>query len=205
MDVTIGTRHELGLSFVLPSIDVLAKSLPWVRVHLYFGSGPDLVLRVRTMEIDCGIASTTITDPKLDSIRLHHEAYVFVAARKLVAKHPLASPDDARAHVLLDTSTALSLFRYFREAVKDGEQFRFGSVVALGTIEAIRRRVLDGAGVAVLPEYLVQGDLAKTRLVRLFPKVKLASDWFRLFFRADDPRRAVYERIAAQLLPQPLR
>lgn len=205
IDVTLGTRHELGLSWILPELEPLEASTPWLRVHLYFGSGPDLVLRVRTMEIDCAVTSSTLSDPKLDAIKLHREGYVFVGSRALLAKTPLRRPDHAADHVLLDSNAGLPLFRYFREASADGDRFRFGSVVGLGTIEAIRRRAVAGAGVAVLPEYLVEPDLAKGRLVRLFPRVKLQSDWFRLVFRGDDPRRAVYERIAAQLLKRPLR
>ena len=38
---------------------------------------------------------------------------------------------------------------------------------------------------------LVRGDLARGRLRRVFPRVALAHDWFRLIVRADDPRRGV--------------
>ena len=62
----------------------------------------------------------------------------------------------------------------------------------LGTIEAIRIRALAQAGVAVLPEYLVRKDIAAGRLARILPGVALLSDWFRLVFRTDDPRRSVY-------------
>ncbi|HSO40185.1 MAG TPA: LysR family transcriptional regulator, partial [Labilithrix sp.] len=45
MDVTIGTRHELGLSWILPQLDALTKAQPWLRLHLYFGSGADILMR----------------------------------------------------------------------------------------------------------------------------------------------------------------
>ena len=130
---------------------------------------------------------------------------MFVGAAALVAARPLRSPAHAEAHTLLDTEAGLPLFRYFRDAPGGGDQLRFGAVVHLGTIEAIRRRVLAEAGVAVLPAYLVKKDLEAGRLVALFPKVTLLSDWFRLVFRSDDPRRVVYERMAVQLSRAPLR
>jgi DNA-binding transcriptional LysR family regulator len=205
MDVTIGTRHELGLSWILPQLDSLTKAQPWLRLHLYFGSGADIVMRVRSMEIECAVTSSRITDPKLDSLRLHREDYVFVGAAALLAKQPLEKPKHAEAHTLLDTDAGLSLFRYFRDAPGGGDNLHFGGVVRLGTIEAIRARVVAQAGIAVLPEYLVKKDIASGRLAKILPNVALLTDWFRLVFRIDDPRRSIYEQMAQQMSEVPLK
>jgi len=205
MDVTIGTRHELGVSWILPQLDALTKAQPWLRLHLYFGSGAELLLRVRSMEIECAVTSSRLTDPKLDSLRLHREDYVFVGASALLDKKPLDRTKHAEEHTLLDTDVTLSLFRYFRDAPGGGDHLRFGNVMRLGTIEAIRLRVLAQAGIAVLPEYLVRKDIASGRLAKILPSVSLISDWFRLIFRTDDPRRSIYEQLAAQMSDVPLR
>lgn len=205
VDVVLGTRHELGLSWILPELDPLAKAHPWLRLHLYFGSGSDLLLRVRTMEIDCAVTSTPLSDAKLDAIPLHREDYVFVGARKLLEAVPFTRADHAQKHTLIDVDASLPLFRYFRDAPGGGNRLRFASVLRLGTIEAIRVRAVAGAGVAVLPEYLVRDDLAKKRLVRVLSKIALLPDWFRLVFRADDARRSIYDRIAEHLIGVPLK
>ncbi|MEZ4263222.1 MAG: LysR family transcriptional regulator [Polyangiaceae bacterium] len=204
VDVVLGTRHELGLSWILPQLETLEKALPWARVHLYFGSGSDILLRVRTMEIDCAVTSTRLNDPKLDALRLHEESYLFVGATKLLRERPLTRPEHASRHTLLDADATLPLFRYYRDAPGGSDALRFASVVRLGTIEAIKRRMLAGGGVAVLPTYLIAPDVARGKLTVLFPKVKLPSDYFRLVFRVDDPRRAAYEGIAATLVQRPL-
>lgn len=201
-EITLGTRHELGLSWIVPQLDRIAKKHPTLGVHLYFGSGPDLVLRVRTMEIDCAVTSTRFTDPKIQELRLHREEYALVAAPALLARTPLRRPEDAADHTLLDISAELPLFRYLRDA---GADLRFSRVVRLGTIAAIRARALEGAGVAVLPRYFVEQDLKKKALVRALPKLVPAHDYFRLIFRGDDPRRVVYEGLAKVLAEEPLR
>jgi len=201
-EITIGTRHELGVSWLVPQLDRLAKKYPTLHTHLYFGSGPDLVLRVRTMEIDCAITSTRFTDPKIHELRLQREDYVFVGAPGLLARTPFRKPENALSHTLLDISAELPLFRYLRDA---GVDLRFGRVVRLGTIAAIRGRALAGAGLAVLPHYFVAGDLKKKTLVRVLPKTQAAHDYFRLIFRADDPRRVVYEGLAKAFSEEPLR
>ncbi len=205
MDVVIGTRHELGLSWLLPQIDRLKERFPSIDFHLYFGSGPDLVGRVQMLQLDCAITSTRLFgDPKLDSINLHREDYVFVGAPSLLDRSPLAKPEDAKKHTLVEVSADLALFRYWRDAPK-GMPLSFAKHVQFGTIEAIRQRVLAGAGVAVLPRYLVQPDLDARRLRILFPKVVALHDHFRLVIRSDDPRRSVFEALAQELSAEPLR
>lgn len=201
-EITLGTRHELGISWIVPQLDRLHERHPTLRVHLYFGSGPDLVLRVRTMEIDCAVTSARFTDAKIHEIVMHREDYVLCGAPSLLAKIPFKKAEDARAHTLLDISAEAPLFRYVRDA---GADLRFGGVNRLGTIAAIRARALAGAGVAVLPLYFVKDDLARNKLVRLLPKTTPHHDFFRLIFRADDPRRVVYEGVAKALSEEPLR
>src|SRR4051794_19310054 len=199
LELTIGTRWELGLSFLVPALRPLETAQPGLSMHLYFGSGPDLLLRVRGRDIDCAITSSRLTDPHLDAVRLHREDYVFVG------RTGFRRAAEATRHTLLDISGDLPLYRYFRDAPGGGDRLRFAGMRRVGSVAAIRALVLAGAGVAVLPLYMVRDDLKRRRLHRLMPSVRLGFDYFRLVFRADDPRRAIYERLAAQLLQRPLR
>jgi DNA-binding transcriptional LysR family regulator len=204
IDLVLGTRQELGLSWILPEIDHLEKSRN-LQLHLYFGSGPDLLLRVRTLEIDCAVTSSRLSDPKLDSFRLHREDYVFCGARALLAENPIRRPEDTARHTLLDAHPDLPLFRYWREAAPSGDDVHFTRVVRLGSIEAIRRRLLAGAGVAVLPEFLIRRDLKAGRIRPILPAVTPLHDFLRLVFRSDDPRRSTFEELAKALVQAPLK
>ena len=203
--LTIGTRQELGLSWLLPQRKALLRERPWLEIHLHFSSGPDLLLRVRTLEIDCAITSTPFSDPKLDAFTLHREDYVFVGAASLLKRAALRRPADAASHVLLDAAPDLPLYRYFRDAGGGALGLHFARSIFLGSIGAIRYALLDQVGVAVLPEYFVRQDLASGRLRRLFPKVTPLADSFRLVFRATDPRRPIFESLAHDLARAPLR
>lgn len=205
MDLMLGTRQELGMSWVMPQRATLMRKRPWLHLHVHFGAGQDLLLRIRTLDIDCAITSTPMSDPKLAAIQLHREDYVFVGARKMLAKRPLRRDADASAHTLIDASSDQPLFHYWRDAVGGGDRLRFARGCWLGSIAAIRRQVLEGEGVAVLPEYFVRGDLSARRLERIMPKVVPVHDYFRLVFRASDPRRAIFESLANDLLRVPLR
>ncbi len=203
VELVVGTRDELGRSWLVPQLEGLRATFAWLRLHLYFGQGNDLLHRVRGGEIDCAITSTRFADPRLASLVLHEERYVFVAARALVARMPLATASDAEKHTLLDAGPDLPLFRYFRES-EGAPELRFGEVVRLGAIGPIRHEVLRGAGVAVLPEYFTKAELEAGELVTLFPEVTARSDHFRLVFREADPRRAVFDALAGELRKSPL-
>jgi LysR family glycine cleavage system transcriptional activator len=204
MELVLGTRHELGISWIMPQMDRLARKHPEVTFHLYFGAGEDLLLRIRTREVDCAVTSTRFNDPKLDSVRLHREDYAFVGSRALLDQRPLSRPEHAAHHTLVDAGPELPLFRYWRDAPGGGDRLRFARVLRMGTIAAIERVVVLGRGVAVLPLYLVEPAIKKGALRRIFPAVRPISDYFRLVHRADDPRKAVFHALAATMLETPL-
>ena len=205
-ELVVGTRHELGMSWLLPQLPRLAKRRPDLTLHLYVSFTADLLLRLRTREVDCAVLSARYSDPALDAVVMHREDYVFVASRALLERSPLSKPEHASAHTLVDISQELPLFRYWREeAGAMGASMRFARVLRMGTIAAMEHLVLRGEGVAVLPEYLVRKRLESGALKVVFPKVKPGSDHFRMVFRGDDPRRSNYEALAAMLLESPLR
>jgi DNA-binding transcriptional LysR family regulator len=204
-DVTIGTRFELGMSWLTPALGKLEKSRPERHLHLYFGDTPALLEAMARGAIDGLVSSARLTNPGLELARLHEERYVFVASPDCVARQPLSRRDHARHHTLLELNPEQPLFRYFLDARPAGEDWTFRHVQYLGTIGPVRLRALEGAGVAVLPFYFVRPDLARRRLVRLLPRVPLPVDSFRLVWPLDHPRSASLRALAEELSRIPLR
>jgi LysR family glycine cleavage system transcriptional activator len=203
-EIVLGTRHELGMSWVVPMLPKLRADNAGVTFHVYFGSGVDLLSRVRALDIHCAVGSMRVTDPVIASVPLHSEAYVLVASPKLLAQKPIRRADDTREHTFFDVNLTMPLFSYLREA-QGGAAFAFARTIAMGTIASVRELVLWGEGIAVLPEYLVAPDLKAKRLVRVLPRQPLQQDWFRLYFRDDDPRRSLFEGISKTMRSEPLR
>ena len=204
IELTVGTRMELGLSFIIPSHKAVSEACPGLILHYFFGSGPELLSRVRTREVDCSVTSARFSDPALSSLPLHREEYVLVGARDLLRRTPLSRREHSQRHTLLDIDSSLPLFRYWQDAA-GGEELRFGRIWRIGSGAAIHQLVHEGRGVAVLPLYMVAGEIARGSLLRLFPTVKPAVDYFRLIFRRDDSRQSAFESLAAALLKLPLR
>jgi len=201
-EITLGTRWELGMSWLVPALAGLSRALPERTVSLFFGD-VDLVPRVRAGTLDAAVTSARLAFADVRYAALHEERYVLVGARSL--RRGLARPEDTAHHTLLDVHPDLPLFRYFLDAAPASAVWAFSRVEHLGAIAAIRHRVLEGAGVAVLPHYFVRDDIARRRLRVLLPRVKLASDYFRLVWRAGNPREPELSAIAAELRRLPLR
>ena len=202
--VTIGTRYELGLSWLMPMLPTLKLHCPNITINYYFGSGPDLENRIKNMDIQCAVSSRVFVDPIYEATRLTKEAYVFVAAPSLLNRLPFKTPEHAQHHCLIDAHQERPLFRYFRDAPNAPNKLSFGQTRIMGTTAAIRMLVLAGEGVAVLPYYLMKNDLDAGTCVQLFTDVELNQDYFRLMYRRDDPNIEVYETLAACIREQPL-
>lgn len=203
-ELTVGTRFELGLSWLTPALAALRSKRPQRQLHLSFGDAPALLKRVVSGEIDAAVTSSRIEAASVDYAPLHAERYVLVGTPELFQRHRFRTSDDATRVALLDERRDLPLFRYFKDASPPDETWRFSRYEYLGTIGAIRLRVLEGAGVAVLPEYYVREDLRTKRLKQLFSDRELVRDQFRLVWRQHHPLREELEVFASDLRRIPL-
>lgn len=204
LHLTIGARFELGLSWLLPLIPELERELPQLRVDLYTSSGLDLLRHLHDGELDCAVTSSQLPDSSFEGEVLQEERYVFVGAASLLERVPFRRRHDAAHHCLLDISAEFPLFRYLRDAPGLRGPISFGSQRYLGLGEAVRRWVVAGEGLAVLPVYMVEAELERGTLVRLLRSVELLRDHFRLVFRSSDLRRERFFELAELLRASPL-
>jgi DNA-binding transcriptional LysR family regulator len=199
-EITIGTRYELGLSWLEPSLEQLQTNRPHRTVHLYMSDAPALMRALSRRDVDAVISSARLQAPKLRYATLHREHYAFVGGPSIRC----SGPDDALGLSLLDISPALPLFRYLLDALDDGTPWRFARQHYLGGIGAMRARLLASGGVAVMPVYFVDADLKAGRLVRLLPEVAMPHDAFRLVWLRDHPRDQGLQALADELREIPL-
>ncbi len=204
VELLVGTRYDLGLSWLVPALQGLEIRAPQRSLHLHFSEGFDLLDRVRQGYLDCAVTSAPLVGGALDYLVLHPERYVLVGSKTLLGGHAVRSPEDVRGLTLLDLSPDLPLFRYFLDSVGGSVPWRFQRTEYLGTIGAVRLRMLQGAGIGVLPGYFVARDLREAVLRRILPRVTLRMDHFRLVWRRDHPKVQDIQRLGADLKRVPL-
>lgn len=192
--LTLGTRYELGLSWLCPALAPLAEARPERTLHLYMADTAALLDRLERGDIDAAVLSTRLVRPHLRDAVLHEEHYAFVSA----GPGPTTA-EQARAFTLIDATPDLPLFRYLLDALPDGPSWRFGGALYLGGIGAARHQILAGRGVGVLPRYFIAEDLAAGRLVEPLPGYALGRDHFRLLWVADHPHEEELGALAGEL------
>lgn len=198
----IGTRFELGMSWIVPSLSELKSQESNRTIQLVWGVDQRLINALLEGEVDGVISSVRVDHTDVRAAPLHREDYVFVSIPDYAPISLTAS--EADEYALIDTEAGLPLFRYFLDALPSGEAWSFRELELLGTIAAVRARVLDGAGVAVLPSYFVEEDLRCGRLVRLRPEIELQHDFFRFLWHTDQPRDESVQRLISELRAIPL-
>jgi DNA-binding transcriptional LysR family regulator len=198
---SLGTRFELGMSWIVPAMLDLEASHPHWAIDLVFGSGDEILARLEQGRVDAIVTSAPTANEAWVGETLHPETYVLVGAPALLANAPLSSPADAARHVVLDVDRSLPLTRYAQSACAG---LFFASLWACGTGAAVHELARAGKGVAVLPEYMVRDDLDTGRLVRLLPHLELLTDTFRLLYRKSSPLASVLVELADVLRERPL-
>jgi LysR family transcriptional regulator, glycine cleavage system transcriptional activator len=199
VELRLGTRYELGLSWLVPALPALETACPGRVIHLRFGDAPELLALLAEGRLDGLIASSRVTAGRFEARELHPEAYALVGERRRLAATPFRGAADAPAHALLDLRPDLPLARYFLDQAGGPGLWPFARIECLGTIAAVRLRVLQGRGLAVLPAYFVAKDLAAGRLLRLLPRVRLPVDRFRLLWAKGHPKAAALARLGEEL------
>jgi DNA-binding transcriptional LysR family regulator len=180
ISLRVGTRFELGLSWLLPATMALERARPQLKLDLYFGSGEDILERLERGLLDAVVTSAPVARNDWHAEVLHPEAYELVGSARLLARAPFRGIEDARQHTLLDIDESLPLARYLLSAVPHLE---FAGFRACGAGAALISRVLAGDGIAVLPSYMIRQERKSKKLVRLLPNVRLLTDSFRLLHK----------------------
>lgn len=197
----LGTRFELGLSWLVPALIELERSRPSFQVDLYFGSGGDILLQLERGVVDAVVTSAPVARSNWQGEVLHPETYTFVGAARLLRSRALRRPADAALHTLLDVDETLPLARYLMSATP---ALKFAHARFCGAGAAVLARTLAGDGVAVLPTYMIATHLRSRRLLALLPRIRLLSDSFRLVYRQSSAYSAALGELAAFLRTRPL-
>lgn len=202
-DLTLGCPHELAAHWIIPHWARLARARPEVSLHLSDGLAEELPLRVRTRDLDACLTDVAPLDPRLDAIVVRAIEHARVAARSLLRRGPLSSPDDAPRHAFVDVTARMPLYQRWFEGLDASVPWRFSRTLLVGSVAAVIPMVLRGDGASTLPLAMVADALAADTLRELTGVGPRPTSTLRLLFRAEDPRRPVYESLARTLAELP--
>ncbi|MZQ81801.1 LysR family transcriptional regulator [Paenibacillus sp. 5J-6] len=166
--LTIGTINSLAAYYLPPYLQALKQLYPGLNIQLYPDSEASLITKVREGDYDLGLLLDRYpADPLLTCTKIKEEPLMLVAP----LTHPLSQLDhigltDLRQTEFIVTEESCIYRGMFEKLLKDHAiplQIGF----ELGNLEAIKQCVMNGLGIALLPQIVVQSELEQHKLVSL--------------------------------------
>jgi DNA-binding transcriptional LysR family regulator len=161
------SANEFTTLYVLPVLDQFRRLYPMIKVTVQRGLASRIPNELLNHNTELGLIGFRPPDPDLCSITVYHDELTFVVP----PRHPLAQAQTVTLKQLgAENFVAHNVTSRYREKVL--ETFRRKRVplnmdVELPSIEAIKKFVASGNGVALLPGICVAAEVARGELVRV--------------------------------------
>lgn len=159
--------NELTCLYLLPVLHEYRKLYPAVRLSIRRALASRIPSEIRDYGAEIGVVTYHPVDAELESIVVYHDELAFVvppthpyANRKEVSIKELGGEPFVAHHVTSPyRAKVLETFRKRRVTLQ--------MPVEMPTIDAIKKFVAAGNGVALLPAIAVEGELARGELIRV--------------------------------------
>ncbi|MEK3866159.1 LysR family transcriptional regulator [Paenibacillus odorifer] len=166
--ITIGTIDSLAAFYLPPYLQQLRTKFPKLDIHLQTMQEANLLAKIKDGEVDLGLMlDRTTADSILERTIVRDEPLVLIAP----IHHPLAQMDTVTLHDLNNCELIVSeescIYRsLFENLLKEhGIIFRIG--FELSNLEAIKRCVMNGLGIALLPKIVAEEEIERGSLAEL--------------------------------------
>jgi DNA-binding transcriptional LysR family regulator len=159
--------NEYTSHFLLPCLELYRHACPQIQIYVQRSLASRIPDEILQRSIELGILSFRPEQDALDAICVYEDDIAFVVDRAHpLARQPSVSVRELGAQNFIGHSVASPLRRQITELF---EHYKtpLHTGVQLPSLEAIKRFVSMGAGVAILPGLAVQQEVARGELVQV--------------------------------------
>jgi len=164
--VTI-TANEHTVFYLLPLIDEFRRQHPLIKVEVQRGVASRIPTEILAREVELGVISFTPNDAALRSIPVLTDGLTLVVS----PNHPFAARKEVSIKELgSETFIAHNAPSPYRKKVIDAfEKYKTRLIIGveLPSLEAIKRLVEKGTGIALVPKLTAQSEIEAGRLASL--------------------------------------
>lgn len=199
--VRVTAPFDYGTTILAPAAATLCQRHP--------GCHADLVLTDRSLDLvaeklDLAIRVGWLTDSSHQARRIGGFRQIPVAAPALVDGLDLRHPGDLLALPWIAQSTLRAPLRWgFGHPSGDHATIEASAAITANATPAVRSCVLAGAGVAVIPDYLVMTDIRAGRLRHLLPDWTLPEGGIHAVFPSARYRSGIVRALVDLLIRAP--
>ncbi|KGE17442.1 LysR family transcriptional regulator [Paenibacillus wynnii] len=166
--LTIGTIDSLAAFYLPPFLQQLRTRFPGLNIHLQTDKEANLVAKIKEGEVDIGLMLDRNTaDSFLHRRIIREEPLVLIApANHALSKLDMVTMQDLNNYEFIVSEESCIYRSLFENLLKEnGIIFRIG--FELSNLEAIKRCVMNGLGIALLPKIVAQEEIARGYLIEL--------------------------------------
>lgn len=192
---------DYGVRVVVPAIAAFTRRYPGCKVDAILS---DQTLDLMTANIELAIRVGWLAESSLQARKIGAFRQLLVAPSTMTAQLAgLTAPQDIAALPFV-ANTALRDHQrwHFAHATHAPQSVDVQPGIFLDATLAVREAVCQGAGISVLPDYVVADDLAAGRLLHVLPQWQLPSGGIHAVFPATRFRPAKVRAFVDVLLEQ---
>ena len=168
----VTSSSAFGHHHIVPAVVDYMRQYPGIKVNLTL---TDAIVDIRHERIDVAIRSGALSDQSLVAHKLASNERLICASPEYLAAHGVpAKPSDLSGHLCLKLNFE-SRFNDWEFRSSSSREIRIEGDFTCNSLEAIRTVCLEGAGIARLPEYMVNDDLKAGRLIPLLQEFSRSS------------------------------
>lgn len=196
----IGATVEFGNSILARGAAPFLKRHP--RLDVQFTFSHDLVRPLLADELDLIIDCRVHAREELFRTCLFRETYVLVASPALIGSARLREIGDLERVSWLSLDADGEWWQRFLAHLPAGAGVNPRRLLPVNHLRGIIHLAMEGAGVALVPAYCVQAELARGSLRQLFPELHIPEDRFFLYcreYRRNEPAVAAFTRFVKGL------
>lgn len=161
------SANEHTVFYLLPVIEEFRRQHPRIKVEVHRGVASRIPKEVTSREVELGVVSFTPSEQSIKAIPVMTDSLVVIVS----PSHRLASRDtisinDLGEEVLI-AHNAQSPYRQSVIAAFERNRTPMNIAIELPSLEAIKRIVELGAGVALVPRLSAEGEIASGRLAAI--------------------------------------
>ena len=152
---------------VAPLAVELTRRYPQLKIEMI---GEDRRADLIAESVDIAIRVGRLADSSHQAVRVGtFEQWLIASPDYFGARDIPATPEQAGTHPFIALTVLSNSFARVFEQAGEKRNVRFHSPILTNSAIALRRAVLAGGGLTVMPDFACAGDVAEGRLLRLLP------------------------------------
>lgn len=171
--IRVGAAVVYGTRVLVPFLKRFQKSHPQIEVEVFFS---DYLIDLPKDQVDIVLRWRDTSDTSLEYHHVMQDFLLPVASQDYLKSHPkITCPRDLSEHTVIERDAKGSDWEPWLNNLAKRNQPNFQKTIILDNTFAQIEAVKSDMGIALLPQYLIHGEMAQSQVKVVLPKTQYAA------------------------------